>query len=161
MFVQIWEAHETLQEAFIGKLPQQLEGDERALYFKDMTLAATNEAHEALDEVGWKPWASSRHFNEQAVRGELIDELHFLLNRMMAARMTPDMIREMYFEKNGRNLQRIERGYDGVTEKCPGCKRAIDDPSTHCQLYMDDGEGHRLHWCQDKGFQQRSGEWAR
>ena len=54
-----------------------LQGEERAAYIRDMSLALTDELHEALNETGWKPWASSRHLNKAAFAAEMIDVQHF------------------------------------------------------------------------------------
>jgi dimeric dUTPase (all-alpha-NTP-PPase superfamily) len=57
-----------------------LDGEERAAYIRNMSLALTDELHEALNETGWKPWATSRHLNRAAFAGEMIDVLHFWVN---------------------------------------------------------------------------------
>jgi dimeric dUTPase (all-alpha-NTP-PPase superfamily) len=90
-------------------------------------LACTAELHEALDETGWKQWATSRHINEDAFKKELIDAAHFLINLMLHAGMSSDEFFELYVAKNKRNFQRQAEGYDGVSSKCPHCARALDD----------------------------------
>lgn len=107
------------------EMPEEL----KPAYIRDMVLACTDELHEALNEVGWKPWASSRHVNLEAFRGELIDALHFLLNLFLLADLDAAGILDRYLAKNERNAQRQEEGYDGVSGKCPSCKRALDDGS--------------------------------
>lgn len=111
----------------------QLTEEQRALLVKDNTLACLDELHEALNEVGWKPWASSRHVNEDALQGELIDAWHFLMNLFMLAGLTPHMVAERYRAKAQVNQARQAEGYDGVSTKCPGCRRALDDPATSCE----------------------------
>lgn len=95
-------------------------------------LACTDELHEALNEIGWKPWASSRHINEDKLKGELIDAWHFFMNLCLHAGLTPDELFKRYFEKRAINVARQADGYDGVSTKCPGCKRALDDPLVEC-----------------------------
>lgn len=107
--------------------PRDMTEEQKALFIKDMTLALTDELHELLAEVGWKPWASSRHVNVESARGELIDALHFMLNLALALDMDGFQIQEMYFAKHKKNQQRQESGYDGVSEKCCVCNRALDD----------------------------------
>src|SRR5688572_6751228 len=41
-----------------------LTDEERIHHFKEMLHAMNDEMHEALGEMGWKPWASSKHFNQ-------------------------------------------------------------------------------------------------
>lgn len=100
-------------------------------------LALTDELHEALAEVGWKPWASSRHLNRDAYKGELVDAFHFFMNLMMVAGIDSQELLEAYFEKAKVNRQRQKDGYDGVTSKCPVCGRALDDESTQCRRKND------------------------
>lgn len=105
--------------------------DTRAEYVRMNVLGASSELHEALNETGWKPWATSQHFNTDAVIGECVDAFHFIINIMLASGIAPDRLADMFFEKylekNERNGTRQEEGYDGVSSKCPHCSRALDD----------------------------------
>lgn len=101
--------------------------EEKIVAAKDMILALTDELHEALAEIGWKPWATSRHINGEAFKGELIDAYHFLMNLFLIAGMNDNEVERRYREKNRRNLDRQIEGYDGISGKCPNCKRALDD----------------------------------
>lgn len=93
------------------------------------------ELSEMLGEVGWKPWASSRHVNHPAAMKEMVDAWHFFLNILNALAAMADlsmweMARQFdlyYQEKNAKNLQRQVDGYDGITGKCPWCKRELSD----------------------------------
>ena len=62
-------------------------GADKIQFFKDMNIALQDELHEALGEVGWKPWATSKHFNEDAVKGELVDAFHFFMNLCLVSNM--------------------------------------------------------------------------
>jgi hypothetical protein len=108
--------------------------------FRTMVLALEDELHEALNETGWKPWASSRHFNTDAVKGELVDAWCFLMSLMLLAGMTPAELYQRYQAKMEINHKRQDEGYSG-TEKCKECGRALDDPATAC---YDDGDDA---WC--------------
>lgn len=99
----------------------------RVVYVKDMALALADELHEFLGEIGWKPWATSRHIHEEAAKGELVDLFHFFMNLCLAVNMTPQELYLKYLEKRGVNIARADEGYDGVTGKCPGCKRDFGD----------------------------------
>lgn len=129
---QMFELQRQLQRDTYGKDPGELEGEERIQFLKDMHVAQIDEMHEALGEIGWKPWASSKHVNEEAMQGELVDEFHFFMNRCMAAGMTPQMLFDKYTAKRLKNIARQEAGYDGVSTKCPKCKRAFDDDAVLC-----------------------------
>ena len=131
---QMYDAQRELQTNTMGIELEALSQEERIQYIKDMVLAISNELQaEVLGEVGWKPWARSRHINEIAYRSEMVDVWHFFMNLMLAVGMTPDELCEGYFTKRGVNVQRQEDGYDGV--KCAGCGRAVDDPGwSHISL---------------------------
>lgn len=112
----------------------------RIQQIKNNVLALTDELHEALNEAGWKPWATSRHVNERAFQGEIVDALHFLINLYVLGGGTPDTLYDQYREKNDKNRKRQQDGYDGIQGKCPGCKRALDDVGVSCQqIYSNEG----------------------
>lgn len=105
--------------------PGELSPDERAHFFETMFVGTTSELVEASNEIGWKPWASSRHLNREEYMGELIDAWHFLMNLFLIAEATEAEIRDKYFAKQKVNIQRQNKGYDGVTGKCAHCHRDI------------------------------------
>jgi hypothetical protein len=110
----------------------------RIQYARENVLAALDELHEALNEFAWKSWAKSDHFNSDAFFDELIDLWHFVMNLALVSGVhdTPYAVAaafvERYYRKRQRNAQRQAEGYDGVTGKCPKCKRAYDDESVEC-----------------------------
>ena len=108
-------------------------------FFLWNTHAQVDEAHETMDALGgihdgignavWKPW-KKRHqetksvftptpmvFNDLSGRDvielkmELIDELHFLFNKMHAAGMTTEELFNYYFAKNKENRERQTNNY--------------------------------------------------
>lgn len=122
----------TLQRDTYGIDYASMTDEELIHQFKEMKLALEKELGEALDEMGWKPWATSKHFNKPAIQGELVDAWHFFMNLMLIAGMTPDSLWDGYQAKRLKNIRRQQEGYDGVTGKCPGCFRALDDPHVLC-----------------------------
>lgn len=129
--IEIFERQLAFQQDLGYDFSEMLE-EERVWYAKDQILALLDETHEALGEIGWKSWATSRHFNRDAFVGELIDALHFLVNLFLVAECTPQEMYQRYIAKNEKNRTRQDKGYDGVTDKCPGCKRAYDDDAVKC-----------------------------
>lgn len=109
-----------------------LNDEERAQYIRDMSLALTDELHEALNETGWKPWATSRHINRLAFIGEMIDVLHFWCNLILVTNVNEQEILDVYFAKAEKNAKRQLAGYDGVEGKCKTCGRAFDDAAVLC-----------------------------
>lgn len=130
----IFERQKKLQEESFGVKLDELSDEDRSQFIKDMILAATDELHEALAEVGWKPWATSRHVNREAFVGELVDVLHFIVNLWLAVGATPEEVQIRYQEKADKNAKRQAEGYDGVWGKCPECKRAFDDAGVMCSM---------------------------
>lgn len=91
------------------------------------TFCVGNELHEMMDEMGWKPWATSRHLNHEMAKKELVDVWHFLMNIMLHLGMDGDELYRLYRAKNVVNHARQDNGYDGVTNKCPNCHRDLDE----------------------------------
>ena len=140
-----YEFRDALRDQYILQMnsykkdPAGLTDEERAEFIRWNVLALEDELHEALAEVGWKPWASSRHLNRDAFKGELVDAFHFMMNLMLAAEIDADEFLEAYRSKRDKNAKRQSDGYDGISGKCPGCKRALDDAAVNCYVY-EDGE---------------------
>jgi len=109
-----------------------LSDEERVEAIRWNMLALQDELHEALAEVGWKPWATSRHINREAYIAELVDAWHFFMNLLLLVDATEVELRRGYFEKRYRNNKRQAKGYDGVSNKCRECGRALDDPAVVC-----------------------------
>lgn len=136
------QLQEQLQTDTYGYNFQRMLPADRIQYIKDMKLALDAELQEALDEVSWKPWATSHHINREAYISELVDAFHFLMNMLLVFGDSPDVIVSEFFTryclKNRVNAQRQEDGYDGVSTKCPICKRALDDSAVTCNTVKVD-----------------------
>lgn len=125
-----------LQEESFGYSFNEMLVRDRVEYVKMNVMAIEHELHELLDETSWKPWADAEYLNEDAAFKELIDAWHFLMNIMIA--LSPnqsafDIAERLvgtYGEKREINAKRQVEGYDGVSTKCPDCKRALDEPSS-------------------------------
>lgn len=134
MFVTMYRAQTNLQrDTYLGgKHPTELDDAAKMEYLRTNFLALFNEVNEAMDETGWKPWATSNHINYEAYRSELVDAFHFFLNLLFTAGITPHEFFNKFMEKNDRNRQRQVEGYDGLKGKCPGCKRDYLDAGVMC-----------------------------
>lgn len=105
-------------------------------YVTEMFNAAFLELAEAQQETPWKSWAMTENrvvaWQECAgkVHGELVDVMFFIANILAALGVTDKGLHERYLAKMGVNEQRQEDGYDGVSTKCPFCRRALDEPGT-------------------------------
>jgi hypothetical protein len=121
-----------LQREAFGVDPYVLKGKEREEYVRWNVLAAEDELHEALGEISWKPWASKEFFNRDQFVGELVDVLHFVANLLVVSQVTGDELTARYSGKQQKNRDRQSEGYDGVSGKCPGCKRDLQEvPENH------------------------------
>lgn len=144
MLRKIFEMQLDLQENYFNVNFQRMLPTDRVRYVKDMALALTAELHEALDETGWKPWATKRGIlDRDAYVGELVDVLHFLVNLFLVTGEDPvdlaDEVFTRYTLKNQVNRNRQAAGYDGVSTKCAICQRALDDPAVACSRDGDQG----------------------
>lgn len=139
MFMKQYDAQ---VEVYGNNFPE-MSMEERIEFIRWNVLAAEDELHEALGEVGWKPWASSKHINRDAYCNELIDLWHFVMNLALAVGMTADEFSTRYFKKLEKNVQRQTEGYDGLN-KCPHCRRAYDDDAVKCTPPLEDSN---LYYC--------------
>ena len=131
-FKEALEAQLALQIESFGTDPRLLDDVQKTEWIRWNVLALEDELHEALAETGWKPWATSNHINRDAFVSELVDAFHFLMNLMLVVGCDADEFLAKYGEKRGINAKRQADGYDGVSTKCPKCKRALDDPAVGC-----------------------------
>lgn len=124
-----------------GKAIEDFSDAERMEAIRDNILACTDELHEAMAETGWKPWATSNHINVKSFHSEMVDAWHFFMNLMLHSGMTADDLYQGYVDKHQTNIKRQDDGYDGITGKCPICKRAYDDKGVKCTpiVYVFDG----------------------
>ena len=103
-------------------------------FIKEMKLALDDEIHEMINEIGWKPWATSKHINRDAAVSEMVDAWHFFMNILLALDVDEAEFTRLYYAKHDKNAKRQQEGYDGVSTKCPQCKRAYDDEFVKCQV---------------------------
>lgn len=117
--------------------------DDRVQVIKDMYVAAVQELGEALNETSWKPWTSGGEYINEAMTGEIVDALQFMLNMLFAqypecsAEQIAVLINDKHRHKVAINRKRMTENYDGVSTKCPNCKRALDEIT---MLELFDGE---------------------
>lgn len=79
-------------------------------YVRDVVLCATDELHEVLAEVNWKPWKDNKGIKDiEKYREEMADVLHFILDLYLAGGLSGSNIIVDYLAKNYENLQRVNR----------------------------------------------------
>ena len=130
-FGEMLESQKAFQKS-LGYDFDSMSDEVKIQFIKEMKLALEAELQEALDETGWKPWATSRHINREAYVAEMVDVWHFTMNMLLVVGVTPEEFVRKYHEKLNKNYARQQEGYDGVTGKCSECKRAYDDEAVNC-----------------------------
>lgn len=121
-----------LQKEAYGNDLGAMDPEARAAEFRTQAFSAVSELVEMSNEIGWKPWATSRHINREAFISEGVDVLHFVANLLLLAGCTDEELNAGYVAKMEKNRRRQLEGYDGVSTKCPRCKRALDDDAVTC-----------------------------
>ena len=69
-------------------------------------LAMLSELSEVLDEVNFKWWKNPRPVDDTALKGELVDVLHFFVSMCLKSGMTAEELFALYREKNRENFDR-------------------------------------------------------
>jgi hypothetical protein len=144
---------------FAGAEAAQLSTDDAAAGIIKMMQwndkALLHEMVEMEGETGWKPWAKGAFVNMEAARGEWIDMFHFMLNGALLLGLDEMEIKRRYDAKHAKNEKRQNEEYDGVSTKCPGCKRALDDEAVECRVTFGRLGSYQgpLNWCAVLGRQ--------
>ena len=97
-----------LQKAFNGELVEKrhLEGIPMEKWLQMQTLATISELAELIDEVNFKWWKNPRPVDDDRVREELVDILHFFVSMCLSAGMDADELYRRYIAKNQENFNR-------------------------------------------------------
>lgn len=94
-------------EAVWGREVDPQDPEAVSAYIRDVVLCATDELHEVLGEVNWKPWKDSRGIKDRdKYREEMADVLHFILDLYLAAGLTGQDIVVDYMAKHYENIRR-------------------------------------------------------
>lgn len=142
-FTRLLERQNNLQAFLLGKFPILMTDNEKAEFIRTQVLAAQAELIEVLNETHWKPWAT-RPLDESIVpslakfTGEMADVFIFFMNLMLVAGVSMTDLCKAVDAKQQINLTRWQNGYDAKASKCPACKRAYNDPDTHCYASAED-----------------------
>lgn len=131
-----------LQEEAFGRDFSSQDPDEFADAIVMNHSALVVELGEFMNEIGWKDWAAPRGWvNRDAAVGELVDVAHFLANLLVRLEVTDAEWERRYRAKQEVNRNRQRSGYDGVTDKCPTCRRSYDDFGVLCSPPKGDVPG--------------------
>jgi dimeric dUTPase (all-alpha-NTP-PPase superfamily) len=70
------------------------------------TLAMMSELAELIDEVNFKWWKNPKEVDENKVKDELVDILHFFVSMCLKTGMDADELHQRYLDKNKENFDR-------------------------------------------------------
>ncbi len=108
-----------MQKAFDDSVIQSrgLDVEDKEVWIQRKLLAMFSELSEVLDEVNFKWWKNPKPLQEQKVKEELVDVLHFFVSMCLTMDMTAEELFQMYLEKNSENFARQQgksdkKGYE-------------------------------------------------
>ncbi len=84
--------------------------------------AVGDEIHEMQRELNWKWWVNKKSVDEEAVKEEWIDVLHFTIQALIVAGCDVDEIYRLYMGKNEENFGRQKgdtdrKGYNSDSDE--------------------------------------------
>lgn len=106
----IFEMQTKLMER-LGVPVSGLDEKQKVEWLLNYCRAISQEVAEATDSVPWKWWAKYQKYDEQNVRVEIIDLLHFVVGMAIITGMTADDFFGAFLKKNKVNHDRQDRGY--------------------------------------------------
>jgi len=89
----------------------------REEWMQKEVLAMISELSEVLDEVNFKWWKNPKPVDDAALKGELVDVLHFFVSMCLKSGMTAEELFSLYKAKNQENFDRqygrsMKQGYE-------------------------------------------------
>lgn len=83
---------------------------EKTKWLLNYNRAQMHESMEFEDSLPWKWWKRDK-INNQNLKVELVDELHFFISKCLVAEVTPQELFKLYKKKLKLNYKRQEEGY--------------------------------------------------
>jgi dimeric dUTPase (all-alpha-NTP-PPase superfamily) len=78
----------------------------KEVWLQKEVLAMISELSEVLDEVNFKWWKNPKPVDDAALKGELVDVLHFFVSMCLKSGMSAEELFELYKAKNQENFDR-------------------------------------------------------
>jgi dimeric dUTPase (all-alpha-NTP-PPase superfamily) len=78
----------------------------REEWMQKEVLAMISELSEVLDEVNFKWWKNPKPVDDAALKGEIVDILHFFVSMCLKSGMTAEELFTLYKAKNQENFDR-------------------------------------------------------
>lgn len=118
---RIFEMQACFQRDLVSR--RRLENISMEKWMQMQTLAMISELSELIDEVNFKWWKNPKPVDEDRVKEELVDILHFFVSMCLNAGMSAEELYNRYIEKNQENFDRqnglsAKKGYESpATQK--------------------------------------------
>lgn len=78
----------------------------KEVWLQKEVLAMISELSEVLDEVNFKWWKNPKPVDDAALKGELVDILHFFVSMCLKSGMSAEELFSLYKAKNQENFDR-------------------------------------------------------
>ena len=78
----------------------------KEVWMQKEVLAMISELSEVLDEVNFKWWKNPKPLDDAALKGDLVDVLHFFVSMCLKSGMSAQELFELYKAKNQENFDR-------------------------------------------------------
>lgn len=99
----IFQLQQSLDEDIVRRRELHYTREE---WMQKEVLAMLSELAEVLDEVNFKWWKNPKAVDDAALKGELVDVLHFFVSMCLKSGMDADELFALYREKNQENFDR-------------------------------------------------------
>lgn len=113
---KIFQMQKLLDEDIISRRHLEFSTEE---WMQKEVLAMLSELSEVLDEVNFKWWKNKKPLDPDALKGELVDILHFFVSMCLHSGMNADELFDRYLDKNKENFDRQygrseKKGYEVI-----------------------------------------------
>ncbi|NLJ80273.1 MAG: dUTPase [Firmicutes bacterium] len=78
----------------------------KEVWIQKEILAIISELSEILDEVNFKWWKDPQELDQDRLKEEIVDLLHFFVSMCLKAEIGPEELYQAYLEKNKENFAR-------------------------------------------------------
>ncbi len=97
-----------MQKAFDDEVIEKrhLDGITRDVWIQRTTLAMMDELAELINEVNYKWWKNPKPVDDENIKGELVDILHFFTSMCLKMGMDAQELHDRYLDKNKENFDR-------------------------------------------------------
>ena len=85
---------------------RNLDRSEKSEWLQRQTLAMMSEMAELIDEVNFKWWKNPKPLDDEKIKYEIVDILHFFVSMCLTADMDAEELFTLYLNKNKENFDR-------------------------------------------------------